>query len=101
MSDNVVIFDVETQREFAEVGGREFAGQLGVSVAVAYHTGERRFYTFEERELDGLFELFKRADLIVGFNIFHFDLKVLAPYTDDDLLSLPAVDMLADITGIL
>ena len=73
MSDNVVVFDVETQREFAEVGGREFAEQLGISVAVAYHTGERRFYTFEESELDGLFDLFRRASLLVGFNILQFD----------------------------
>lgn len=101
MSDNVVVFDVETQREFAEVGGRDFADQLGVSVAVAYHLGERRFYHFEEHQLDGLFELFQRADLIVGFNIFSFDFRVLAPYTELDLSTLPARDMLADIANSL
>src|SRR5688572_14911312 len=101
MSDNVVVFDVETQREFAEVGGREFAEQLGISVAVAYHTGERRFYTFEERELDGLFYLFTRASLLVGFNILQFDFRVLSAYTDLDLSLLPSIDMLADIRAVL
>lgn len=101
MSDNVVVFDVETQREFAEVGGREFADQLGVSIAVAYHMGERRFYHYQEHELDGLFELFKRADLVVGFNIFGFDFRVLSPYTELNLAGLPARDMLAEIAHTL
>ena len=33
---SVVVFDLETQRSFAEVGGRSQMDKLGVSVGVAY-----------------------------------------------------------------
>ncbi len=101
MSDNVVVFDLETQREFAEVGGREHTEKLGVSVGVAYHMGENRFYHFEERQMPQLVALLQRADLVVGFNIRSFDFKVLSAYTNEKLYDLPNCDMLVDVQEAL
>lgn len=101
MSENVVIFDLETQRDFASVGGRDFMEKLGVSVGVAYHVGERRFYHFEEPQMGELVALLQQADLVVGFNIHHFDFRVLSAYTNHDLFTLPSCDMLAEIERVL
>lgn len=97
MTENVVVFDLETQRDFASVGGRDFIHQLGVSVGVAYHLGEKRFYSYDEGQMGELVALLQRADLIVGYNIITFDFRVLSAYTDVPLLALPHCDMLADI----
>lgn len=97
MSENVVVFDLETQHDFASVGGFQFAEKLGVSVGVAYHVGERRFRHFEEPQMGELVSLLQSASRIVGFNIRRFDLRVLSAYTDADLFDLPCCDLLEDI----
>lgn len=97
MTENIVVFDVETQRDIASVGGRAFLERLGVSVAVAYHVGERRFFHFEEPQMAELIALLRRADLVVGYNIRRFDFPVLSAYTSVALHALPHCDMLAEI----
>ena len=91
---SIVFFDLETQRSFAEVGGRHNAEHLGLSVAVTYNTvdGEYHYYT-EERVAD-LIEELKAADLIVGFNLLRFDYEVLRAYTDYPLQRLPTLDIM-------
>ena len=44
-----------------------------------------------------MIELFRTADLIVGFNHLRFDYKVLSAYTAADLQSLPNFDMHAQL----
>ena len=51
---NVVVFDLETQRSFAEVGGRSQMHKLGVSVGVAYRYDEDRFLVVTEDAIDEL-----------------------------------------------
>ena len=94
---NTVVFDVETQRSFDEVGGRRNIRKLGLSAAVTYSTegGEYRHYT-EETVADLIAEL-RAADLVVGFNVLNFDYEVLRAYTDDLLDDIETVDMLDHI----
>lgn len=92
-----VVFDVETKKSFAEVGSRDANHLLGVSVAVAYSYAHDDFFVFEEHQLDDLFKFFKDASRIIGFNIRDFDIPVLAPYTTDNLFTLPILDMMDDV----
>jgi len=94
---NVVFFDLETQRSFAEVGGRHNMRHLGLSVAVTYSsaTGKYRYYT--EEKVGDLVEELKAADLVVGFNLLRFDYEVLRGYTDYPLWRLPTLDIMADL----
>ncbi|MBA3531484.1 MAG: ribonuclease H-like domain-containing protein [Ardenticatenales bacterium] len=101
MSQNVVIFDLETQRDIASVGGRDYLERLGVSVGVAYHVGEGRFYHFDESQMGELVALLQRADLVVGYNIRHFDFRVLSAYTEANLSALPTCDLLEEIERVL
>jgi len=96
-SQNIVFFDLETQREFAEVGGRENMHKLGLSVAVTYSTATGQFRRYTEAEVAALIEELKAADLVVGFNIVAFDYQVLQAYTDFPLAQLPTVDLLQHI----
>ncbi|HSL18694.1 MAG TPA: ribonuclease H-like domain-containing protein [Methylomirabilota bacterium] len=93
----VVVFDLETQRSFDEVGGRSQLHRLGVSVGVAYRYDTDEFLVYTEDTVGELVELLRRADLVVGYNIRGFDYQVLRGYTDVDLQLLPTFDLMADL----
>ena len=94
---DILFFDLETQHSFQEVGGRGFLEKLLVSVAVTYSslTGEFKSYT-ESQALYLIEDLFS-ADTVIGFNLIHFDYRVLKPYTAKDLSQLKTIDMLLHI----
>jgi DEAD/DEAH box helicase domain-containing protein len=95
--ENYLVFDVETQRSFEEVGGRQNMRDLGISVAVAYVAAEDSYRVYREAELAALVELLRSAPLVVGFNVIDFDYRVLSRYTGFNLSTLPTRDLLADI----
>ena len=94
MAKDVVIFDLETKKEFAEVGGREHPELLGVSMLCAYSYNDDKFSAFEESELKGFESMLKNAGLVVGFNIRGFDISVLQPYVGMNLKKLNFLDMM-------
>jgi DEAD/DEAH box helicase domain-containing protein len=94
---NVVFFDVETQKSFDEVGGRQNIRQLRLSAAVTYSTADGAYRHYTEETVDDLIAELKAADLVVGFNVLSFDYEVLRAYTGDPLRDLPTVDMLDHI----
>ena len=91
---NFVVFDVETRRSAAEVGGWNRADRMGVSIAVAYDSKADDFFSYQQEELPALFERLRGADLVVGFNSLRFDYEVLSPFAPFDLRSLPSLDLL-------
>jgi DEAD/DEAH box helicase domain-containing protein len=93
----VLVFDLETQRSAAEVGGWHNAHLMRISLAVIHDSLEQRFTTFFEGEVAQLLERLACADLVIGFNVRRFDYRVLRGYTDDDLSSLPTFDLLDEI----
>jgi DEAD/DEAH box helicase domain-containing protein len=96
-SAKVVVFDLETQRSFDEVGGRSQFHKLGVSVGVAYRYDRDEFLVVTEDEIDRLIELLLDADLVVGYNVKGFDYEVLRGYSDEDLQKLPTLDLMRDL----
>ena len=93
-NERVVVFDVETQRSFEEVGGRSQFHKLGVSAAVAYRYDRDEFLRVTEEDVGRLIDLLLEADLVVGYNIRGFDYDVLRAYTDHDLHALPTLDIM-------
>ncbi|MDE7240840.1 Zn-binding domain-containing protein, partial [Desulfovibrio sp.] len=98
-----VVFDVETRRSAAEVGGWGLARKMGVSVAVLYDSRDDAYHAFRQEELAGLFERLAGAELVVGFNSVRFDYAVIAPFAPPsfpkgaDLRGLPSLDLLQRI----
>jgi len=82
MADTIV-FDVETKKSFAEVGGERNVQALGVSVVGMYSYEEDAFVAFEEHELPRFREALEGTGHLVGFNIKQFDIPVLASYFPD------------------
>ena len=98
-----VILDVETIKSFDEVGGY-FPGKLGVSfVGVIEREGlparwgekvkEERYKIFE-KDMDGLWKILERADVVVGFNLEGFDMPALKPYYGGDIRQFPTLDLM-------
>jgi DEAD/DEAH box helicase domain-containing protein len=92
---NTVFFDVETQRIFDEVGGRENVKALGLAAAVTYSTATEAFRHYTEENVDALLAELNSAGLVVGFNVLRFDYEVLRPY--GPLNPARTVDMLEQI----
>lgn len=98
---NKIILDLETQKDFAEVGGRNKNHLLKVSVAGIYSYPDDRYIVFEEKQLHKLGEMLVLADQIIGFNIRQFDFEVLRPYLNFSLEEIPALDILEEIEKVL
>ncbi len=96
-TQDILIFDLETQHSFEEVGGRNYIENLLVSVAVTYSTLTGEFRSYPESQVFSLIEDLFQADTIVGFNLINFDYRVLKPYTSNDFSQLYTVDMLLHI----
>lgn len=95
--DNIVFFDVETQRLAQEVGGWGFVSKLGLAAAVTYSSRDGVYRHFREEEVEVLVNQLAAADLVVGFNVLRFDYAVLQPYTSLELKRLPTLDLLEHI----
>jgi len=101
MKFNEVVFDVETKKAFSDVGGRMNPERLGVSVVGAYFYKDDSFRSFIESELKYFFEEIASVERIIGFNINNFDIPVLQPYSSFNLKSLPALDLLEELSKVL
>ncbi len=99
---NIVYFDLETQRTAGDVGGWENKRDMGMSVGVTYSTATESYRIYHERNVDALVAELLRADLVVGYNHIKFDFEVLTAYTVLDLAHhVPSFDMLLEAERIL
>jgi DEAD/DEAH box helicase domain-containing protein len=93
--------DLETCCSAAEVGGWGRCHAMGVSLAVLFETSPERVTVFREADLAKLGRRLSELDLVVGFNVKRFDYRVLQPYTDVILETLPTLDILEDVHNFL
>ena len=92
---NIVYFDLETQRTANDVGGWDKKSAMGISLGVTFSTASNRYEVFSEKRVSDLVDLLTRADLVVGYNSRRFDYEVLMAYTILDLPHhLPTLDLL-------
>ncbi len=91
------VFDIETQKSAAEVGGWNRAEDMLVSVAVVYDAGLDDYLVFREGEITQLIAHLGSFELLVGFNNKRFDNQVLSGYGVHDLAVLPTVDILEKV----
>lgn len=101
MSLKKIVIDLETQKEFSEVGGRGKNHLLKVSVCGIYDFSSDRYQIFEEHEIAKLSPLLQTADQIIGFNIKDFDFEVLRPYLNFNIQEVPYFDILEEIEKAL
>ena len=97
----VLVFDLETQRSFQDVGGRSQMRDLGMSVGVVYSFLDDRFVSYFEREADALIDALLGAELVVGFNLLGFDYEVLKGYREAPFAEIRTLDIMVDLHGKL
>jgi DEAD/DEAH box helicase domain-containing protein len=94
---NIVYFDVESQKLFHEVGGRD-PSKLLLACGVTWSTARNDFAVYWEKDASALIAELKSADRVIGFNIISFDYEVLRPYAiDENLRTFRSTDMLQEI----
>ena len=94
---NVVYFDLESQKLFEEVGGRD-PGKLLLACGVTWSTVRNDFAVYWEKGAAALIAELKAADRVIGFNIISFDYEVLKPYApNENFRAFRSTDMLQDI----
>ena len=95
---NYVYFDLETQNLLDDVGGRDHIEELKFACGVTFSTAKNDFAVYWEQDIPALVAELKSATKVIGFNLLHFDYRVLQPYSPNiRLASLPTLDMLLDI----
>ena len=94
---NILVFDLETQRSFQDVGGRTAMRELGMSIGVVYSFREDSFRAYTEREAGALIDALRSAELVIGFNLLGFDYEVLKGYRDLPLETLPTLDIMVEL----
>ena len=91
-----IFFDIEVKHWFDESGITELS-DLGVSIVCIYVRPENKMYSFFEQDFDQMWQYFRRADRIIGFNTLKFDIPVLAPYAPPDFPKLNHFDIYDEI----
>jgi DEAD/DEAH box helicase domain-containing protein len=91
------VFDLETQRSAAEVGGWQHADQMGISCAVLYDSREQVYQSFLEDQVDDFIDRLKQFEQVVGFNVKRFDYRVVSGYSTFDFHQMNTLDILEDI----
>lgn len=98
MRGDKIVIDLETQKTFDEVGGRNYQDLL-ISVMGTYFYESDSYECFLEHELHRFENRIIDCPLIIGFNIRKFDLPVLQRYVKIDTTRLPILDLMEDIAN--
>lgn len=101
VGSNILVFDLETQRAFQDVGGRLQTRQLGLSVAIVWSFRDQSFKSYFERDVDDLIAALCGAELVVGYNILGFDYEVLKGYRDTPIENTPTLDIMVQLQAHL
>ncbi|HEY4563925.1 MAG TPA: Zn-binding domain-containing protein, partial [Thermoanaerobaculia bacterium] len=99
---STILFDLETLRSAADVGGWDKAHRMGVAIGVLCFLEEGRFEVYGEGQVRALIDALRGATLVIGYNIKRFDYHVLSGYTGEDFARLfPTFDLLEDVASRL
>src|SRR3989344_6035624 len=91
-----VVFDLETQNYFSDVGVNDPAS-LDISVGCFYDSEADRYYAVTVDELSSIWPVIEGADALVGYNSNHFDIPLLNKYYPGDLRHIKSIDILESI----
>ena len=96
----IITFDIETANWFSETGGNDPA-DLQIAVVGIHDSETDRYDCYLESELQKLWPILERADMLVGYNSDHFDVPLLNKYYPGDLSRIKSLDLMAEIYNAL
>ncbi len=95
-----VVFDIETQNTFEDVGKAEPA-LLDIALVGVYDYETNEYYSYTENQLSELWPLLEKTDMLIGYNSDHFDIPLLNKYYHGDLTRIKSLDLLKEIKNAL
>jgi hypothetical protein len=98
--DSRMVLDLETQKAFDQVEGRQ-PSLLKVSLVGVYQYETNQYRAFLENEMEALEQLLLQSELLIGFNIRRFDMEVLSPYFKTPSNQFPLLDLLEEVQRVL
>jgi len=91
-----IVFDIETQNFFHDVGSSDPAA-LDIAVVGVYDSENDSYTTYLQEELGKLWPILERTDMLIGFYSENFDLPLLNKYYPGDLSKIKHLDILKEI----
>jgi DEAD/DEAH box helicase domain-containing protein len=91
-----IVFDIETSNLFSEVGSND-PSALSLSVISIYDYESDKYQSFFEDELNKLWPILEKSDMLIGYNSNHFDIPLLNKYYPGDLTKIKSLDILHEI----
>src|SRR3990167_7240482 len=91
-----IIFDIETRNIFEDVGKAD-PTLLDLSVVCAYDSETGDYLAYTQEELPNLWPILEKADMLIGYNSYHFDIPILNKYYPGDLTRIKSLDILKEI----
>lgn len=91
-----IVFDIETKNFFQDVGKND-PSLLDIAIVAIYDSETDSYSSYTESELNKLWPILERADMLIGFTSEHFDLPLLNKYYPGDLTKIKHLDMLKEI----
>lgn len=91
-----IIFDLETRDSFAEVGTRD-PSMLSLSIISIHDSLTDEISSYFVEDLNKLWPILERADVLIGFNSDHFDIPILDKYYPGDLTQIKSIDLLSAV----
>lgn len=93
---NEVVFDIETQNTYQEIGSRDNR-LLKVSLVGVWESKTDTYSSYLLEDLPKMWPIFEQADRLIGYNSKGFDVPVLSNYYPGDLMRVPHLDILEEI----
>ena len=93
-----ITLDIETEGDF--LGNGDFSN-LELTVVGIHDSDTGEFKSYLKSELNMLWPLLERADMLVGYNSEHFDVPILNKYYTGDLTKIKHIDLLKEIKNAL
>ena len=95
-----IVFDIETRNIFQDVGSRDPV-DLDISVVGIYDYETDKYHSFIQEEFGKVWELIKKADLLITFNGDYFDIPLLNKYYQKaglgDLKTIRSLDVFREV----
>lgn len=91
-----IVFDIETRNVFSDVGKNDPA-LLDLALVAVHDSETDEYTTYLQEDLNKLWPIIERTDILVGFNSDHFDIPLLNKYYPGDLTKIKSLDILKEI----
>lgn len=91
-----IVFDIETRNIFQDVGKND-PTLLDISLVGVYDSETNKYTSYLLEELNLLWPIIEKADVLIGYNSDHFDIPLLNKYYPGDLTQIKSIDLMKEI----